>query len=537
VPGEAGEDGIGLEPPITVDKPGRWERLRGAVVRLNESATWATRRTAERLREYWSGLSHRKRHFAEGILVGLLIELLLAQTGGFAVLVGIRNAAMDTVLRNHAWIENLSTEDVAPRLSLIDVDEASWRDPTWGEPYRAPRHRLAQLVTYAFDHGARLVVLDVLVETSAQDAAAPGNQALASALAALKPGQSVILSRSIRRPLQEIDDPVARVAPFLPDSPFDGLKTPGTIIEALPEFHIDRDAQVRSWTLWHSVCIPDFPGAVFGRWRPLPSIQLAAAAQTQTFPPWRRAGGFGRCATQISGAIPGLTTTEAADRAMRNWIARTKPFEHSRAPETDDPHATSPDWRRFEPGSRIYYRSAYDPEACRAGPIQRVSAVAILAKGQSAAAEVPCALPDRLARIVIIGQSADAVGDKWATPLGPMPGAYIIANAILSLQDPGPIEELPWLVEGLLALAHIGLVAWAFAWFSSVRAIAIVGLPLVVTLMLLSWVCLKFGVWIDYAMPALGIWLHRLWGQARALADHGNHVKKHGDGTEGSIGV
>ena len=34
-----------------------------------------------------------------------------------------------------------------------------------GEPYRAPRDRLLQLIRFAIDHRARYVVLDVIIES------------------------------------------------------------------------------------------------------------------------------------------------------------------------------------------------------------------------------------------------------------------------------------------------------------------------------------------------------------------------------------
>ena len=508
------------EPRISV-----LERAKVAIIAQGRRLADGSRAGLERVRHFWHALSHRQQHWVQGIIVGLLIEVVLIQAGGFSVLVGIKNATMDATMRSEAYFDSISSGNRPAKLTFIDVDEATWRDPLWGEPYRAPRQQVAKLVRYAFDHGAKIVVLDILVETSGQDDAKSvgDDQALIQLLSTLTPDQKLIFSRSIREPLQPIDDPVARVAPVMPASPLDGIASSGSIIGAVPQFQIDRDGQVRSWELWQPVCVPDAPGAATGQWRPMPSVQLAVIALTKTTPhspppPWSTATGFGRCATELSGvAAKGLQSAAKASEALHAWTARVELSETHEAPEIAAAQDVAPRWRHFEPGSRIYYRSVYDPTKCQKPGIQRVSALAVLAQAQATYVDVQCGLPDRLAPIVLIGQSADAVGDKWSTPLGPMPGAYVIANAILSLERTGLLAEPPKSIELTLVLVHIVVIAWAFAWFSSGRAVALVGIPLLLGLVLLNWFYLRFGVWIDYATPAAGIWLHRLEGQARSL--------------------
>ncbi len=55
--------------------------------------------------------------------------------------------------------------------------------------------------------------------------------------------------------------------------------------------------------------------------------------------------------------------------------------------------------------------------------------------------------------IVVIGSSGSLQGDMHETPLGPMPGAFIIANAIGSWQAGGPQVGWSFLLGGLIVLA------------------------------------------------------------------------------------
>lgn len=501
----------------------RWQNARRDMLRLIAA-----------IGQRWHHLSHRKQHWIEGIVIGLVIELVLGAIGGTSPLIGIKNIAMDATLRGgvaleavrHSWLGHAP----APALSFIEVDEATWRDPLWGEPYRAPRQKVAQLIDYAFAHGAQIVAVDILVERSGQDSAADiaEDQALKATLARLAPDQTVIFSRSLRRPLQDMAGEGAHLAPLLAASLLDGVASRGNLISAIPEFQIDRDGQVRSWHLWQSVCVPDAPGAPTGQWRPLPSVQLAAIAAMKRAvadAPWSQRG-FGHCVTDLAAVFArDLEGPEKADKAMSDWIAQAGLFEEHWVPKAEA-RETGASWRRFEPSSRIFYHSAYAPEDCIKGGIQRVSALSILAQALASKSggvgDQACAPPDRLAPVVVIGQSADAVGDKWATPLGPMPGAHIIANAILSLWQQGPVEEPSWLFEKALMIVHVALVAGLFAWFSAGRAM-IWGAVSIVALIGLNWVYLKFGIWIDYATPAVGIYLHRLEGQAKALFAKGGH--------------
>lgn len=283
---------------------------------------------ANGLRRLWRRLTpSQKRHWASGIAMGVLIEIALSQSGGFSVMVGLKNFAMDSMLRLEEAFATDTNDNRHPRLTFIDIGEATWRHPLWGAPDRAPRDRVAQLITYALGHGAKVVVVDILIEEpSSNRQISDEDQKLRSVLSSLKNDQSVIFSRSLRRPLPEFDDPVHRVAPVMPPSPIDGSPSSGAVIAAIPAFNVDRDAQVRSWSLWNPVCVPSSAGSAIGAWGVRPSIQLAAVAQIRApananSAPWQRDQSFGRCSITAAGIMaPGLQSPERANEAVRSWI-------------------------------------------------------------------------------------------------------------------------------------------------------------------------------------------------------------------------
>lgn len=112
-------------------------------------------------------------------------------------------------------------------------------------------------------------------------------------------------------------------------------------------------------------------------------------------------------------------------------------------------------------------------------------------------------------RTVVIGQTYQETGDFFRTPLGSMPGAVVLINAIDSMsrhqlmQPPSSLQTLT------LALILIVVVGFVFArWDSAVGAtIAVIGV--VLTAGVASFFYFAHGVWFDFAAPIFGIHLHR----------------------------
>jgi len=131
--------------------------------------------------------------------------------------------------------------------------------------------------------------------------------------------------------------------------------------------------------------------------------------------------------------------------------------------------------------------------------------------------------------IVIIGSSHSDAQDTYRTPLGKMPGEFVIANAIYSiLLNHGEIKETSklkillyksWLIIVFVAMASL-INMFIFTKLSrSLRYWRIVIVILVTTMewlalqTLVSAELLKEGIWFDFSIPLVAILFHHIASQ------------------------
>jgi AcrR family transcriptional regulator len=475
-------------------------------VRATASSVRARREAA---RTWWTGLEHWKRHWIFNVFVGLAIELVLYFGSGARLVVAAQNWAMDATMQVSSALEPRVAAQ--PRVTLIDVDEETWRDRLWGggEPYRAPRPQLETLIGYALSHGARDVVVDIIIETPRED---PEDQAFAADMARLAKqtllptGRHVLFVRTLREPLLAPQ----LLAPVLRASPLDAViaGSGGSLLSVTPDFDASRDGLVRRWRLSRNGCQPspasaaDQPSA-FGIWRVLPSIQLAVVAlhdSRATRPPWDPATSFGLCRAGVGaiGASAPTVPEDKVDGAVRQWLDRH--IEITRRATTDSGS------EGFDPRSRIFYDDGFPPSGARVAVVQ---ALKVLRLAAGAPPTPDLQLPAALGATTIIGQSAVEARDIHPTPLGAMPGSMVIANALLSLADRGVIEPLPMPFRLLVVALSILVVGFAFARFDSNLGVLLVGAPFLAALITATWICLQAGYWFDFSLPLIGIYAHR----------------------------
>jgi hypothetical protein len=113
-------------------------------------------------------------------------------------------------------------------------------------------------------------------------------------------------------------------------------------------------------------------------------------------------------------------------------------------------------------------------------------------------------------KIVIIGASYAASRDIHHTPVGAMPGALIITNAVKSLQQFGQLQSPPGWVKLLIEGVLIILMAWAFAHFNSIGGLILTGIAVALILVPISFYFFKYGIWVNLAAPILGMQLHEV---------------------------
>lgn len=118
-------------------------------------------------------------------------------------------------------------------------------------------------------------------------------------------------------------------------------------------------------------------------------------------------------------------------------------------------------------------------------------------------------------RVVVIGASYADARDVHRTPIGDMPGALVIANAIKSLALFGQFSLPPTWLQWLLKLLLIVFAALIFLAFRSLLAVGVAGVIIIIVLFPLSFYFFKYGVWIDFALPLFAMLMHRALAEYR----------------------
>jgi hypothetical protein len=117
-------------------------------------------------------------------------------------------------------------------------------------------------------------------------------------------------------------------------------------------------------------------------------------------------------------------------------------------------------------------------------------------------------------RIVLIGTSHGETGDVFDTPLGEMPGSVLIANAVKSFVEYGPLQATPvW--QKIIVVLALNLLAFGF--FKYCKKLSfydpILFKQLFLALNALLWtlmslVILQHSVWVDILFPQYAVSLY-----------------------------
>jgi len=490
----------------------RWRKrqISRRLAKLRDTA----KRAARRARDGWIGLKGWQRHWIVNIGIGLTIELVLHATASVPIVTAAQNLTMDAAMQAQSAFPSALRPSTP--ITFIDVDAATWRDPSWGggRPYVAPREKLAALIDYAFRHDARIVVLDVAVD----EPPTPGDAELVRFLDTLakpgdlKPEQQLLVIRTIDS-AAELAQPTAspsdlQISDELRPSPLEAalVRDAAHVHETAPYFETSRDGVLRDWRLWRSACQRDTPAGA-GHWRVIPSVQLAVAAMLRDpawSAPWPPQTNAGACLVDFGalGQVGTLTTQDEIDRRARDAVAPHRQITHHAKIEgsADD---------GVDPSSRIFYRWRWGASA---SPIPTISATEALS------GVGPAGHAWFHEGVVVIGQSFADARDMHATPLGAMPGSLVLANAIGSILDYGviqpPNQQIRLLITAGLIVA-VGLVFALLDSFQATLATLAIFLPLVV---ITEYGLLTAGYWLDFAVPLLGIYLHRLFAALHEYA-------------------
>ena len=479
-------------------------------------------------------MGHRNRHWAANFLIGIVIAIGLRFAHDARIVVAAQNWALDTAMQGISAVRTQRGGHIASQdLAFIDVDEETWRDPQWGngEPFRAPRDGLLALVDYAIKQKARYIVLDVIIEggndpddarfaEQIEQRATPLNPD--QHIPHLNPDQHILFVRTLRKPLNGMQD---RLAPELRASALDDVikRHPEQLHAVAPYFSVSRDGVLRDWQMWRTGCRRDAAGMGDGHWEILPSVQLAIAALMQSDKqsdpklrdadraafPWNNPVEKHRCIVDLASYkqsdIP-ASTFGPDDARMWNWLRNTSGLPH--ASEVEKPSDAT-----IALTNRIFFRFRYRQEP---SPVLLIPALAILKHAPHS----------DVAKngVVVIGQSFEAAGDLHATPIGVMPGPMVLINSLESMLNPGLLQEPGW--AGRLAIegTSIAVVGFFLAYLDYVIAVIVILTLFVPLLIILNYVLLLRGIWMDFAIPLLGMYMHKIIAELEA---HGPRRREH----------
>lgn len=433
------------------------------------------RRTALRARSLWRPLRQRYarwpafwQHFGVSFALGLAIEASLHFFGhGLPPVVEWQRWARDKTValtrlyREEGWIDTSPLPGGFSRFALIDIDDSTWQSESWGggEPFPQPRDRLMGLIDRAFNAGARVVYLDVLLDGRLDDEGMAQLKKFAEKRFGTGEQRHLLVARSLRYPPSEDAPPKMRPAFW------DGHTNQAGGIQihpVLPNYPLDTDLRVRQWHIGFRAIAPE--AAAGERFYPSPQLALYCLRED-------RPSGAGHQALIAWCGRGGDANTES-------------PF-----PDQAQPHDSVASTILFQLGERgnLGY--------------SRWPALAVLENDSIRAFQDA---------VVVIGASYRESRDHYYTPVGRQAGALLNLNAMDTMLRYGHLQQLPWHTQLPLALTVIAVVAAVFAFSRGPAAVAIAsGIVIGVFAFLAGpWLLLQ-GVWFDFGSPLLGIQLHR----------------------------
>lgn len=442
------------------------------------------------VRSHWRALSRSQRLFLSNVGIAVLIAVVIAFFHQHHWLVRLENSAMDTMMEFNQGLPRMSDAGSADpmQFTFLDIDDASYRG--WGEPYHVPRDKILKLIKFAAEANARLTVLDI--DLSREGVDADDDRRLAAYLTQYGKGVAhppLILVRTFYS-----GEPGDRQWVDIRPSFLDEFEFPTSVHWAQPLFKATLwDGVIRHWHLIKFGCLN-------GRLVLVPATQLIAAALLS-------AGDVSSVNRYADLNVVRMENCNNADSAASAITFR----DAGGRSEIFSPEA--------ELGQRLIYTI---PWKSPAPDLITVPAQLIT--------ESPHDLSGDLIRnrVVIIGASFADSRDIHRTPIGEMPGALIIANAIKSLTHYGQVRPPPALSHWVEKLFLILVAAWAFSRLTSLIAVFVAGAIIIGALVPISFYFFKFGLWVDFAIPLLAMVIHRAVAEYRGVQSLPHTIDRQG---------
>ena len=466
-------------------------------------------------RRRWKVLPPFAQHLLKSLLIGAIAAAVLHLARPYVPgLAGAETTATDWAIK--FWQDRFdSTRTTDERFVFFDIDERTYR--AWGEPLFVPRDKLLELIRFAAEAPAKLLVVDVelakRVPLPARPASIPSPRtdapipmepdlALADYLrrysersrantSPLSSFPHMIFARTIG-PRTSSDDNLA--------GPLGGgmlrEERPSEFLEAVvgssPVLHWasplsdrDDDGLVRNWRLFEPTCLDRAPHAI-------PSMALLSWAVLRT--PLMSRGAFTpasfqdelrrRFAPSAATCLGVRASLPASNTSPAPWVLYDgvlgKRLNLSAKPSDLE--------------QRIFYK--FQMSTSLADSFSRVPALLITERNNQPLS------PDLVAgKTVVIGSSYEAGKDLHETPIGEMPGAMVVVNQINALMEFGQFQEISRAIRWAGLLLLIVIFSLSFSFFTKTWGAQVSTLIINAVLLPLSLWLFQYGWWLDLVFP------------------------------------
>jgi hypothetical protein len=431
------------------------------------------------------------RRFIVALIVGCLVEGYFLYASGSRLARYLENSSLDWVNRMYEGTEPVQGRPSVP-FTIIDIDDQTYR--AWKEPLAIPTEALLQLIQFAVEQGAMAVVVDVdLSDRTGAETSWPITQYLK---ARPLPGAGAVTRRApAPRPV-----PVVFVRGFqlyrggakARASALDDVVREGRALYwASPLFDRDEDFVVRRWRLWQATC-----GASQGD--VVPAVQLVILSLTGSPQPWTAGldGALAPLREYACGGRPESASREGHDR-QRLQLGRV-----TLEIEPDDLER------------RVIYTIPWKLASGDARPSIVVDGktvpLLIAIPAHRIASDPRLVAPDAVRnRVVVIGGSFTDGRDIHLTPIGAMPGAFLLANAIHSILQYGELHHLPWWLRLAVVAGMVLVISLSFHCYGAMRGLAL-SLVVVALLAIASVRLFHDGLWLEFASSFVGVLVHSM---------------------------
>jgi hypothetical protein len=486
--------------------------------------------------KFWNKLP-RLYNLASNLFIGLGVYLLAIIFPAWTT--HLEDSSMDFAMQVRQDIIPSAKEKGIPPFVFLDIDDQTHK--MWGEPLFTPRNKVKQLIDVAVKGEARLVIVDVsLSQKTPIDGLKqffrrskknlrlhPYDQELQEYIAGYKKqcensaGCSPIILARVFRPLPDFVEENEKLSDLFRPNPEpvrevhtgfleEAVKKSAPYVQwASPLFWQSYDNVIRRWLLWQSVCTDGIPDII-------PSIPLSAVAII-------RLETLQQAQEKINTALADFKPKYCSDSYMPKLVS-SNPIKI--AGELEITEGIQSIYQRimynmpWNPPQNVdtekftvrYFLLDYDRETQEREVILTVfSAQPYLNSPQANAVGV---LKDK---IVVIGGSYGNGGDIHSTPLGAMPGALILINAIHSLLQYGDIKHLSnWENLGMTVLLIL-TVSLTLSLSNSFWIVILSGI-IVVALAPVSVFLLGEGVWIKFTLPLLAVHINQIASHYQQMA-------------------